>query len=105
MDNMVNLSERPFQILGVVCLGIALVGLLRLITELIFPISLLPIVTTGLILNVLIIGFLSIFVVLAAIGEFVIRNFIKLQKGPAFIIKEIYKRTKEDIGIPPQIRA
>jgi undecaprenyl-phosphate 4-deoxy-4-formamido-L-arabinose transferase len=92
MDNMVNLSERPFQILAVVCLGIALLGLLRLITEIFFPISLLPRVTTGLLLNVLVIGFLVIISVLAAIGEFTIRNFIKMQNAPAFIIREIYKR-------------
>jgi hypothetical protein len=96
MENMVNLSERPFQILGVVCLGVALVGILRLITEMIFPISILPMVTSGLLLNVLVIGFLSIFAVLAAIGEFTIRSFVKMQNNPAFIIKEIYKRRLEE---------
>lgn len=92
LENMVSLSERPFQILGIVCLGIAFVGVLRLITEMFFPIIILPIVTTGLLLNVLVIGFLTIIAVLAAIGEFTIRNFIKVQKVPAFIIKEIYKK-------------
>ena len=96
MENMVNLSERPFQILGVLCLGIAILGILRLSIEMIFPISLLPRVTTGLLLNVLVIGFLATFAVLAAIGEFTIRNFIKMQKEPAFIIREIYKRTQEE---------
>ena len=62
----------------------------------IFPISLLPRVTTGLLLNVLVIGFLATFAVLAAIGEFTIRNFIKMQNAPAFIIREIYKRTQEE---------
>ena len=92
VENMVSLSERPFQILGLLCLGFALAGLLRLMTEMIFPISLLPRVTTGLLLNVLVIGFLVIISVLAAIGEFTIRNFIKEQNAPAFIIREIYKR-------------
>jgi len=96
MENMVNLSERPFQILGVLCLGIALVGILRLAVEMIFPISILPGVTPGLLLNVFVIGFLTILAVLAAIGEFVIRNFIKLQNAPAFIIREIYKRTQKE---------
>jgi undecaprenyl-phosphate 4-deoxy-4-formamido-L-arabinose transferase len=91
-ENLVNISERPFQILGVLCLAIALAGFLRLSIELIIPISILPKVTTGLILNVLAIGFLTIIAILAAIGEFVIRNFIKLQNSPAFIIREIYKR-------------
>jgi len=96
MENLVNLSERPFQFIGVLCLGIALLGFLRLITEMIFPVSILPRVTSGLILNVVVIGFLSTLAVLAAIGEFAIRNFIKLQNAPAFIIREIYERTQEE---------
>lgn len=96
MENIVNLSERPFQILGVLCLGIALIGILRLILEFIFPISILPVVTPGLILNVLVIGFLAIFGILAAIGEFSIRNFIKLQRSPAFIIREMCQRRLEE---------
>jgi undecaprenyl-phosphate 4-deoxy-4-formamido-L-arabinose transferase len=96
MENLVNLSERPFQILGVLCLGIALAGILRLAAEMIFPISILPIVTPGLLLNVIVIGFLAILAALAAIGEFVIRNFVKLQNSPAFIIREIYERRLEE---------
>ncbi|MBT8364423.1 MAG: glycosyltransferase family 2 protein, partial [Deltaproteobacteria bacterium] len=65
MDNLVNLSERPFQILGVLCLGIALVGIFRLAAEMIFPISILPLVTPGLLLNVIVIGILAILAVLA----------------------------------------
>jgi len=96
MENLVNLSERPFQFIGVLCLGIALLGFLRLITEMIFPVSILPRVTSGLILNVVVIGFLSTFAILAAIGEFAIRNFIKLQNAPAFVIREIYERRLEE---------
>ena len=96
MENLVNLSERPFQFIGVLCLGIALLGFLRLITEIIFPVSILPRVTSGLILNVVVIGFLSTFAILAAIGEFAIRNFIKLQNAPAFVIREIYERRLEE---------
>jgi glycosyltransferase involved in cell wall biosynthesis len=96
MENLVNLSERPFQILGVLCLVIALVGILRLAMEMIFPISILPMVTPGLLLNVLVIGFLTILAVLAAIGEFAIRNFIQLQNAPAFIIREIYEKRFEE---------
>jgi undecaprenyl-phosphate 4-deoxy-4-formamido-L-arabinose transferase len=95
MENLVNLSERPFQFIGVLCLGIALLGFLRLITEMIFPVSILPRVTSGLILNVVVIGFLSTFAILAAIGEFAIRNFIKLQSAPAFVIRAISERRLE----------
>jgi glycosyltransferase involved in cell wall biosynthesis len=96
MENLVNLSERPFQILGVLCLVIALVGILRLAMEMIFPISILPMVTTGLLLNVIVIGLLAILAVLSAIGEFVIRNFIKMQNAPAFIIRKIYEERFEE---------
>ena len=96
MENMVNVSERPFQILGILCLCVAFVGVLRLIIETFFPIQILPQVTSGLILNVLIIGFLGIISVLSAIGEFTIRNFIKLQNAPAFIVREIYERSLKD---------
>ena len=58
----------------------------------IFPISILYRVTPGLVLNVLVIGFLTILAVLAAIGEFVIRNFVQLQNAPAFIIRKIYEK-------------
>ena len=93
MENMVNVSERPFQILGILCLAIAVVGILRLAIEIFIPIKILPVVTPGLLLNILVIGFLIIISVLAAIGEFTIRNFIKMQNSPAFVIKEIYKRS------------
>ena len=92
MENMVNISERPFQILGILCLGTAIVGILRLCIETITPVKILPRVTSGLLLNIIIIGFLIVVSVLAAIGEFTIRNFIKIQNNPAFIIREIYKR-------------
>lgn len=92
MENIVNLSERPFQILGILCLSVACVGIFRLVIETFSPIKILPRVTPGLLLNVFVIGFLVLISVLAAIGEFTIRNFIKMQNTPAFIIREIYKR-------------
>ena len=92
MENIVNVSKLPFQILGAFCLVVALLGVLRLIIEMFLPIRILPIVTTGLLLNVIAIGFLFVVAVLAAIGEFVIRSFMKLHTSPAFIIREIHKR-------------
>ncbi len=57
--------------------------------------KILPKITTGILLNALVIGIMVIVAILAVLGEFVIRNFLKLQKTPGFIIKEIYKRTME----------
>ena len=95
VENMVSLSEKPFQILGILCLGFAFIIAMRLAVMAIFPIQILPKITTGIILNVLVAGILLVVSVLAVIGEFVIRNFIKLQNAPAFIIKEIYRKTTE----------
>lgn len=95
MENLVKMSEKPFQIMAFLCLGFALLIVMRLIVEMVFPIKILPKVTTGIILNALVIGLMVIVAILLVIGEFVIRNFIKLQKTPTFIIKEIYKRTLE----------
>ena len=95
MENLVKMSEKPFQIIAFLCLGLALLIAMRLIVEVVFPIKILPKVTTGIILNALVIGIMVIVAILSVIGEFVIRNFFKLQKNPAFIIKEIYKRPME----------
>ena len=92
MENMVHLSERPFQILGIFCLFFAFLFGTRLLIETLFPIQILPRVTTGLLLNVLIIGILSIISILATTGEFIIRNFIKLENHPSFIVREMLTR-------------
>ncbi len=93
MENIVNLSQRPFQLLGAFCLLLSLLLGLRVAMAYVSPITILPKVTNGLLLNALVIGVLSILSVLAATGEFVIRNFIIGQKTPAFIVRTI--RTKE----------
>ena len=49
-------------------------------------------VTPGLILNVVVVGILATLGVLAAVGEFVIRNFMTLQRKPGFLVREIRLR-------------
>ncbi|MDM8517270.1 glycosyltransferase family 2 protein [Desulfobacterales bacterium HSG16] len=90
MENIVNLSEMPFQLLGATCLFIVSLFLIRIIIGIFFPFSILKQVTGGLLLNIIIVNLLSILSVLTIIGEFVIRNFIILQRKPAYIIREIY---------------
>ncbi len=92
MENLVNLSQRPFQILGGLCLILAFLFVLRILVAFILPFKFVPEVTTGLLLNVLIVALLVLLSVLAAIGEFVIRNFVFLQRKPAFVIREIHDR-------------
>jgi glycosyltransferase involved in cell wall biosynthesis len=90
MENLVNLSERPFQIIAALSLLLSLAFVGRLAFELLFHFSILPRVTPGLVLNTVVIGFLATLSVLAIIGEFVIRNFGMLQKKPAFVVREMY---------------
>lgn len=96
LENLVNLSERPFQILGVLCLIFSLLFAFRVVVGYFIPFSILPKVTSGLLLNVIIISLLVTISILAAIGEFVIRNFVLLQRSPAFIVRAIYTKCQND---------
>ena len=92
MDNVVGMSDRPFQILSVVCLLLGLAFFVRILVDWFVPFSILPEITNGLILNALVVGLLLTLGVLSAIGEFLIRNFNMLQRRPAYIIREILQR-------------
>ena len=92
MENLVNLSERPFQILGALGFAGALLFLVRLLIELAIPFRVLDTVTTGLILNVLVIAFFALFGTLCLIGEFSIRSFIASQHYPAYVIREAHRK-------------
>ncbi len=92
MENLVNLSEKPFQILGVVCFFLGIVFFLRIGVGYLIPFSVLPRVTTGMILNALVASTFVLVAILSAIGEFVIRNFSYLQNRPAYVIREIRLR-------------
>ncbi|MCH9022295.1 MAG: glycosyltransferase family 2 protein [Planctomycetes bacterium] len=91
MDNIVSLSQRPFQILSVVCLLFALLFFVRIALSWIFDFSILPEITHGLLLNTIVIGLLVTISILCMIGEFVIRNFVVLQRYPTYVIREIYQ--------------
>ena len=89
MENIVRLSEKPFQVLAALCLLLAFAFVLRIVVGILFPFSIMGEVTPALILYAIVIGFFVTISVLAAIGEFVIRNFVSLQRTPAYIIREI----------------
>ena len=89
MENLVNLSERPFQLLSLGCFLLALLFIVRILLAWSFHFSVLDQVTPGLLLNVMVMCFLVTLAVLCAIGEFVIRNFLFLQNRPQYIIREI----------------
>ena len=94
MENFVNLSQRPFQILGGICLLLALLFTVRVLADLFLHITVLPVVTNGLLLNAIVVSTLAILGVLCILGEFTIRNFLLNQRYPAYIEREI--RCRQD---------
>lgn len=95
MDNVVGISRRPFQILSVICLVFAVLFFVRIATAWFVPFSVLKEVTLGLVLNMVVFALLVLLAALCAVGEYVIRNFIFLQRYPIYIVREIYKKSAE----------
>ena len=93
MDNVVGMSRRPFQLLSLLCFIAAGVFLVRTVLAWVVPFSILPEITTGLILNVLLFHLLVTVAILSAIGEYVIRNFTSLQAYPVYIIREKHQKS------------
>ncbi len=92
MENLVNLSKGVFQVMGLACAALAVLFGLRIAMAFLVPVSLLPRITPGLILSVVVASWLVTVAVLSAVGEFVIRNFGVLQRRPAFAVREILRR-------------
>jgi dolichol-phosphate mannosyltransferase/undecaprenyl-phosphate 4-deoxy-4-formamido-L-arabinose transferase len=92
MENLVNVSDRPFQLLGSAFLFLASLFILRLAAEFIFDLKILPRVTTGLLLNAMVVSLLVTLGVLSIVGELVIRNFLLLQGKPAFVVRRQRRR-------------
>jgi len=95
MDHLVGISERPFQWISLICLAVALLIALRIASAWLVPISILPEVTPGMILNSIAVGFLVVLSVLAAIGEYVMRNFLMTQRYPGYVIRTLHHRDPE----------
>ena len=92
MENLVHLSERPFQLLAVICLAFALLLVARVVLGSFTQFTLLSEVSNGLLLNAIAIAALVVVGVLCIIGEFTIRSFIASQKTPRYVIREILQR-------------
>lgn len=92
MDNMMRLSEKPFQWLAGVCLLGSVLLALRVLVGLLIEFSVMDSVTNALILYAVIIGLLLTVFAVAVLGEFVIRSFLRLQNRPLYIIRERIER-------------
>ena len=92
MENLVGLTDRPFQILSVACLFLAFAFVVRVSADWILPFTIMKTISNGLVLNVVVFSFLLTLSVLAAIGEFLIRSYYMLQKHPVYIIRTILRK-------------
>jgi len=100
MDNMVILSERPFQFIALICLIVAALFGCRLILDRVVPFQVLPFVSHGLLLNVMIVSLLVNAALISLIGEFVIRSFFATRNVPLYIVREALRRSGSQVAGP-----
>jgi undecaprenyl-phosphate 4-deoxy-4-formamido-L-arabinose transferase len=100
MDNVVAMSDRPFQLVAVVCLIVALLFILRVAVSSFTTFQLFPEITHGLLLNVIVIAFLIETALICAVGEFAIRSFNFSRKLPIYVVRERWRRRN---GVPVRV--
>lgn len=102
MDNVVAMSDRPFQLVAVICLIIALMFIVRVAVASFTTFQLFPEITNGLLLNVIVITFLIDTALICAVGEFAIRSFTFSRKLPIYVVRERWKRRNgEPVRVVP----
>jgi len=92
VENLVGMSERPFQILSLACFAAGLLLLLRVLLSVFFPGSLLAEVSNGLLLNAVAFSLLIVLAVLSIAGEYVIRTYRMVRRDPAYVVRKIRRR-------------
>ncbi|MBI3119657.1 MAG: glycosyltransferase, partial [Candidatus Hydrogenedentes bacterium] len=92
MDNLVGISDRPFQILSGVCFLFAVLFIVRILLGFVMPFRVLSEISNGLLLNFLMFSLLFTLAVLSAVGEFLVRSYNLLQKHPAYIVRELLRK-------------
>lgn len=95
MDNLVKLSQRPFQVLAGFCFFGGILFALRILLAFFSAGGIMNEVTPGLILNTVFFFALITLAAIALVGELVIRNFLTLQHCPAYIVRERHSRDTE----------
>jgi undecaprenyl-phosphate 4-deoxy-4-formamido-L-arabinose transferase len=92
MENLVKLSQRPFQFVAAACVLLSLVFFVRIVAAFFSSFSILPEVTNGLLLNAIAMVLIVLLAVLSMIGEFTIRCFVMLQNNPVYAVREVLRR-------------
>lgn len=88
MDNLVKLSQRPFQVLAGFCFAGGILFALRILLAFFSAGGIMTEVTPGLILNTVFFFALITLSAIALVGELVIRSFLTLQHMPAYVVRE-----------------
>lgn len=91
-DNIVILSERPFQATALICLVVALLIVLRVLLYEFYPFIILKSVSNGLLLNAIFVALLITVALLSVVGEFAIRSFFAHRAIPMYIVREKLSR-------------
>ncbi len=102
-DNIMKLSERPFQWLAVGCVAAAFLLIVRIGMGFLVEWRVFSEVTNGLLLNALVIVLLILLAVLAYIGELTIRNFVAGQHKPRYVIRECHDRRPGAEQLKPRL--
>jgi hypothetical protein len=92
MENMVSLSQRPFQIVSFLSIIFSILLVLRVVIDYFFPFKILGEVTNGLLLNAIMVSLLMILSVVSAVGEYAIRSFIINRQYPIYVVKSELSR-------------
>jgi len=92
MDNVMKLSQRPFQMLAVFCVLASVLFCLRVLAGFFVPLKVFDEVTNGLLLNAIAVSLLVLLAVLSLVGEFSIRAFVNMRKTPGYVVRKKLKR-------------
>jgi glycosyltransferase involved in cell wall biosynthesis len=91
-DNLMILSERPFQATALLCIATALLLGARILLYRFYPFIILASVSNGLLLNATLIALLVNVALISWVGEFAIRSFFAHRAVPMYIVREKLSR-------------
>lgn len=92
MENLVKLSQRPFQFIAAGCTVLGLLFIVRIAAGFFSPFGVLAEVTNGLILNAIAFALIVLLAVLSLVGEFTIRCFVMLRDQPGYAVRNVLRR-------------
>jgi len=92
IDTVLGLSRHPFQILSLVNALVVTLLVLRIAAGLVTTRTILPQVTTGLLLTVALLSLATIVAVVCLVGEYVLRVHRAVEGPPRYIIRSMWCR-------------